>query len=110
MTLEKNVTRKIKALLKSYSPKVTFYRPVPSRYGGRSVDYIGCACGFAFYIEAKRPGRVMTPLQRQFMLDQEAAGAATFLIDDLELETLQEWLEWCIEKHPGKAEWWPRAV
>lgn len=113
MITEKSVTDRISTLLKSFKPNVTYYRPVPSRYGARTVDYIGCVCGFIFFIEAKRPSREPTALQQEYLRTQQAAGAATFVIDsntDEALQPLQEWLEWCIEKHPGKAEWWPRAI
>jgi hypothetical protein len=75
---EKHVKKLIKAVLKKYG--CYYHMPVPSGYGAPSLDFVGCHKGRFFGIEAKRPGKVPTPLQEQTMEQIEASGGATFVI------------------------------
>lgn len=95
MTPEGKVKRKISALLKKYD-RLWYFMPVPGGFGVRTVDYIGCFRGVFFIIEAKRPGKDATDLQKKTISEVRAAGGAAFVVnDDVSLGRLKEWLdEW----------------
>jgi len=108
--IEKNITDKISALLRSYKPGVHYYRPVPSRYGARFLDYIGSAYGYAFVIEAKRPNRKPTEAQFEKLRVMEEAGSAVFIISNLgDIAELGQWLTWCRQTYLGRPDWWPKV-
>jgi hypothetical protein len=72
------------------------YWPVPSGYGRRTVDVIGCFRGFFFAIEAKRDGEEPTELQREELLAMRDAGGVTFVIageHHIGLASLESWLQ-----------------
>lgn len=96
---EKVTTDGITAVLKRYPTWVSWYRPVPGVYGGRYLDYIGCANGLHFVIEAKRPGKEPTPHQWDRLREAYAAGSAIFVIDgsdELQYHALDHWLRCAI--------------
>ena len=95
MTPEGKVKRKITALLKKYD-RLWYFMPVPGGFGVRTVDYIGCFRGVLFIIEAKRPGKDATDLQKKTIREVREAGGAAFVVnDDDSLARLKEWLdEW----------------
>jgi hypothetical protein len=94
MTPEGKVKRSITKVLKSY-PRVHYTMPVPSGFGQSSLDYVGCAGGLYFEIEAKRPGGKPTDRQLAMKRNVEAAGGRVFLIDGPHgLKQLIAWLEY----------------
>jgi hypothetical protein len=94
MTPEGKIKNKIKTLLDSYGSKLYYYMPVPIGYGKRTLDYLGCAHGEFFAIEAKRPGAKPTPLQSGTIVDILNAGGAPFVVyDDDTLADLKSWLD-----------------
>ena len=93
MTPEGKVKAKITKLLKSY-PKLWYFMPVPSGFGVRTVDYIGCFQGIFFVIEAKAPGKDATAMQKLTLATIRACGGATFVVnDDESLRSLKKWLD-----------------
>lgn len=94
MTPEGKVKQKIKDVLKKYPDDVYWYMPVPSGYGARTVDFIGCAWGWFFAIEAKAPKGRATALQEATLDRIREAGGVTFLIyDEVGIQELDAWLE-----------------
>lgn len=94
-TPEGRVKEKVTELLNSYAG-IWYYMPVPTGYGRRTVDYIGCFRGVFFAIETKAEGKAPTPLQRQTLHAIKDAGGRTFVIDGEtpdDLLPLYEWLE-----------------
>jgi hypothetical protein len=96
-TPEGRVKNKIRKLLDRYENNVYYFMPVPMGLGSRTVDFLCCANGRFFSIEAKaKKGRV-TRLQDVVMARMRNAGATTFLIvgeDDAEgFGELEEYLE-----------------
>lgn len=93
VTPEGKVKANITKLLKSYD-KLWYFMPVPGGFGVRTVDYIGCYRGVFFVIEAKRPGKDATDLQKLAMQQVRDAGGAAFLInDDTTLAVFKAWLD-----------------
>jgi hypothetical protein len=97
-TPEGKVKASISKLLNKYVDKdrLLYWMPVPSGYGTRQVDYIGCHKGTFFSIEAKAPGGKTTPLQEQFLSRVDEAGGVFFVIDgegDDNLLELKHWLD-----------------
>lgn len=77
---EKYVKEQIKKLLKKYS--AYYHMPVQSGFGAPSLDFVGCHEGRFFAVEAKRPGKKMTPRQRLTMEMMQEAGGTVFLVGD----------------------------
>jgi hypothetical protein len=93
MTPEGYIKKKIKYVLAIYTTVVYYYMPVPGGYGKATVDFLGCANGHFFAIEAKRPGKGPTMRQQGVLDDVELAGGRTFAInDDAGVEELDAWL------------------
>jgi hypothetical protein len=97
-TPEGHVKAAISKLLNEYVDKdrLLYWMPVPSGYGTRQVDYIGCHKGCFFCIEAKAPGGRTTPLQEEFLRRVDEAGGSYFVIDGREptdLAELKHWLD-----------------
>lgn len=98
MTPESKIKRAIRAVLETYEQRVYFYMPVPSGFGGATIDYLGFAAGYGFAIEAKRPGGKPTPRQEVVIDRMRQAGAVVFVIDGPEgLTELAEWLTTVVE-------------
>lgn len=90
MTPEGRVKSRISKFLKSLDG--CFYdMPVPSGFGKSTLDYVCSYRGFAFYIEAKAPGKGPTPRQKIIIRNIEASGAKVFVIDG-DLSELEAWV------------------
>lgn len=92
MTPEGKVKAKISKYLKTLAPQLWYFMPVPGGFGVRTVDYIGCYKGVMFVIEAKRPGKDATDLQKLTLDTVRRAGGAAFVISDD--ETLAKFKDW----------------
>ena len=92
-TPEGKVKRKVSGLLKA-TPDVFYDMPVPSGYGGSTLDYIGCHRGAFFAVETKAPGKKPTARQKQIIAAMERAGGKVFVIDDTHDEALEELRTW----------------
>jgi hypothetical protein len=95
MTPEGRIKKKLKDLLDSYGKALYYYMPVPSGYGKSTIDYLGCARGRFFGIEAKgRPDQGPTVRQEGVIEDILAAGGVVFVVnDDVSLAHFQVWLD-----------------
>lgn len=92
-TPEGKVKQRINQAIDNYDGSVYRYMPVPAGYGKPSLDYIGCANGWFFAIEAKSNGKVATTRQEGTIEDMERAGARVFRInDDASLAVFAAWL------------------
>jgi hypothetical protein len=89
-TPEGKVKRRVSALLKSV-PGLWYDMPVPSGFGGSTLDYIGCYRGQFFAVETKRPGGKPTERQLAIISRIKAAGGVVFVVDG-ELSELESWL------------------
>lgn len=79
---------KIKALCKQY--KVYYHMPVQNGMGKPTLDFILCVGGHFVGIEAKAPGKKPTPRQKLTMMEMEAAGGHTMVVDgDKSLNVLE---------------------
>jgi hypothetical protein len=94
-TPEGRIKNKIKAVLDKHYTRVYYYMPVPGGYGRATLDYLGCANGWFFGIEAKRPGKVPTSRQEGTIEDMENAGGKVFRINSD--ETVAEFDAWLAE-------------
>lgn len=95
MTPEGKVKRKIRGLLDCYEG-IWYYMPVPTGYGKRTIDFLGCFRGTFFGIEAKEEGKKPTQLQAHTLRQIKHAGGRTFVIDGEtpdKMSPLYEWLE-----------------
>lgn len=90
-TPEGKVKRKVSGLLKA-TPGVWYDMPVPSGFGGSTLDYIGCYLGRFFAVETKAPGKKPTPRQLQTIAAIERSGGKVFVIDG-DLSELEAWLK-----------------
>lgn len=102
-TPEGRVKAAISKLLNKYveKDKLYYWMPVPSGYGTRQVDYIGCHFGTFFCVEAKAPGNKTTPLQDQFLNRVDEAGGVYFVIDGEDEESLLELRHW-LNRHENR--------
>lgn len=92
-TPEGKVKRAIRKVLDEFKPDVFYDMPVPSGYGRQSLDFIGCAGGKYFAIEAKAPGKKPTPRQVNTIAERERAGGKCFVIDgEAGCASLRFWL------------------
>ena len=93
LTPEGKVKTKIRKVLAKYADRVYYVMNVPYGWGTSTVDYLGCADGRFFAIEAKREGGVPTARQEGILEDIERALGKTFVIsDDASLAELDRWL------------------
>lgn len=105
---ENVINQRLHRLLVPYQPSVFDYRPVPSRFGGRLIDHIGCAYGYYYGVETKRPSKDATTAQKRRLIEISQAGGAAFVIRDQQsMDRFQAWLDWC-RAHPVNVEPWPR--
>ena len=92
MTPEGLVKKQVDAVLKAAG--AYYLKPVQNGMGAPALDYHGCHRGFAFVVEAKRPGARPTPRQTATASQVAAAGGSIFLVDGWDsLMRLQNWLE-----------------
>jgi len=96
-TPEARVKNKIKKLLDRYEINIYYFMPVQMGLGSRTVDFLCCANGRFFAIEAKAKKGRTTRLQDVVMRRMRDAGGVTFVItgeDDIEgFSELEEYLE-----------------
>lgn len=93
MTPEGKTKREINKIL-GYFQEVWWYMPVPSGFGKQTVDYIGCAAGEFFCIEAKKAGGKPTELQAKNLADVQMAKGKTFVINGtMGYQHLHGWLK-----------------
>lgn len=93
MTPEGRVKQAIKSVLDRLKPDLWYWMPVPFGYGSSVLDFVVCYRGRLAMIEAKAPGKSMTPRQELVAAEVRAAGGVVFEIDGLEgLKELQAWL------------------
>jgi hypothetical protein len=78
-TPEGKVKQIIRDLLAEYDGMYAYW-PVPSGFGKRTIDVLGCYRGLFFAIEAKRDGKQPTLLQVGTINDIEKAMGKTFVI------------------------------
>jgi hypothetical protein len=94
-TPEHKIKQQIKAILDKYGDDIYYFMPVQTGYGRRTLDFLGCAWGIFFAIEAKRSAKApMTMLQLATINDiQRAGGVALVIGNELGLEALRKFLE-----------------
>jgi hypothetical protein len=102
-TPEGKVKDRIRDLLDGYEG-LWQYWPVPSGYGRKTVDILGCYRGRFFAIEAKADGKQPTELQLDELRNVNAAGGSAFVIvgqDSPVLAALKRWLDnmGSVERH-----------
>lgn len=85
MTPEGRVKRGIKKVLDLHKSIYSFM-PVPSGFGKSSLDYVLCVGGVFVAIEAKAPGKKLTPRQRAIKGQIERAGGTVLVIDSDSME------------------------
>ena len=78
-TPEGKVKNKIKALLQTH--RCYYFMPVQNGYGASSLDFICCAGGQYFAIEAKAKGGKLSERQKLTIEEMKHAGATVFVID-----------------------------
>ena len=94
-TPEGRVKDAIRDLLDGYEG-LWQYWPVPSGYGRKTVDVLGCFRGRFFAIEAKAEGEVPTQLQHDELNRVVDAGGTAFVIAGEKspaLKHLKTWLD-----------------
>ena len=84
MTPEGKIKAKIKLLLKSYGRKVMYDMPVPVGFGRSGLDFTCCVNGWFLVIEAKQPGKHMTPAQLRYAARIREAGGAVIEVSNPE--------------------------
>ena len=72
----------IKAWLKEQGAYV--FSPVQTGYGKRTLDLLVCWQGLFVGIEVKAPGKTVTKLQAQIVVDIQDAGGVAFWCDSLD--------------------------
>jgi hypothetical protein len=93
LTPEGKVKAVIKSVLARHGEHVYIHMSVPTGYGRSTLDYLGCAYGWGFAIEAKRPGRKPTIRQERVIEEMLKAGMEVFVIDGPDgVEHLEQWL------------------
>ena len=94
MTPEGRVKAAINVIL-SQAKNVWWFMPVQNGMGKATLDYIGSHYGRAFAIEAKAPGKSLTPRQENTIRDMRKAGVTAFVVDGTDrhpIEPLMRWL------------------
>lgn len=85
---------KIKKILDSHTPDLYYCMIVPNGYGKSTLDFLGCAYGYFFAIEAKKLKGKPTERQDGIIADIHAAGGKVFVInDEYGLSLLESWLK-----------------
>ena len=107
---ENVINQRFHRLIVPHKLGILDYRPVPSRFGGRFIDHIGCAYGYYYGVETKRPGKDATSAQRNRLIDISKAGGAAFVISGNEgIDCFRNWLDWC-RAHPVNVAHWPQIL
>lgn len=69
------------------------HKPVQNGMGAPTLDYVGCHRSRYFAIEAKAPGKFMTPRQENTKEKIVAAGGIVFEIcDQMGIEHFKDWV------------------
>ena len=92
-TPEGKVKRAVRGILERHG--VYYYMPVPTGYGSKTVDFIGCSKGRFFAIETKKEGGKPTLLQDVTLGRVQASGGEVFVIAGEKsplLDDLDKWL------------------
>lgn len=93
MTPEGKVKDEVRRLLDCYQG-IWYYMPVPTGYGMKTIDFLGCFRGSFFGIETKGEGKAPTALQAKVIAEIKAAGGRTFVIvGENNARPLYNWLE-----------------
>src|SRR4051812_39961252 len=87
-TPEGKVKKIVRGILERYG--VYYYMPVPTGFGSRTVDFIGCSKGRFFAIETKREGKEPTLAQSITLGRMVASGGKTFVVAGLQSPVLRE--------------------
>lgn len=90
MTPEYKVKVKIREVLKAHN--AYWHCPIQNGLGAPSLDFIGCYYSNYFAVEAKAPGKKMTPRQVVTAREIAACYGKVFLIDG-DTRELEEWLD-----------------
>lgn len=91
------VKNRVKKVLKKYA--VYQHWPVLNGMGAPTLDCIGCANGKFFAIETKAENKQPTERQLLTIRSMEAAGAKTFVINEVTgTDELEHWLQAVQEK------------
>lgn len=90
MTPEGKTKKEIKKVLKQL--RCWYYMPVPSGYGKPSLDFLCCVGGLMFAVEAKAPGKKMTPRQLITAEEMLEYGIPSFCCDGDNIEELTTWI------------------
>jgi hypothetical protein len=80
-TPEGRVKQAVRDLLEQHG--AYYYMPVPTGYGRKTLDFIGCHHGLFYAVETKAPGKKPTALQRAAIEELRAHGAFVFVIDNV---------------------------
>lgn len=92
MTPEGKVKEKIKNILKANN--IWYYLPVSMGMGQHGIpDFLCCMQGKLLGIEAKAGKGKTTGLQEMQMHRMREAGATTFVINELNLQELETWIQ-----------------
>ena len=90
-TPEGKVKKRVKEVLERHG--TYFHMPVQNGMGKPTLDFIGCHRGRYFGIETKAGQSRPTKRQELTMTEMRKAGAAVFLINDVQgTAELEEWL------------------
>jgi hypothetical protein len=85
------IDRSIVKLRESGVP-IYSHKPVQNGMGMPTLDYIGCCGGRYFAIEAKAPGKTLTPRQETTRHSIMAASGVVFEVRDaLGVQLFEEW-------------------
>lgn len=95
MAPEAKVKALIKRRLQSFGPAVYWFMPVQTGYGRAGIpDFIGCADGQFFSIEAKAGKNKPTQHQRREMGKIDAAGGRAFVVwGEEDMKEVSEWIK-----------------
>jgi hypothetical protein len=80
VTPEGRVKAKVNAALKKLGAACHIFKPVQTGFGSVGLDYHLCVRGFAVYIETKKPGGKLTPLQLTTRSTMLRAGAIVLVV------------------------------
>lgn len=95
-TPEGIVKAKVRKILTRYEHGMYTYWPVPSGYGGTTLDVLGCYRGQFFAVETKAEGKKPTLRQTEALQDIGRAMGKTFVfagVDDPRFNDFVEWLD-----------------
>jgi hypothetical protein len=82
----------VKTLLKRHD--AYYHMPVQNGMGSPTLDFVGCHAGRFFAVETKAGNKLMTPRQVLTAKQMDSAGAAVFLVSEVQgMNELEDWLE-----------------